>query len=1105
MNILKTMGSLFGFAVLIGVVILGTSTLEAQLTTATLSGTVTDASGGVIPGASISVLHVETGSLRSAVSDDEGRYRVPLLQPGSYEVSAELVGFQTAVRSGITLQVAGRAIIDLSLSVGEISERVVVQGDAALVETTDTTVSGLVDEKQIRDLPLNGRSFEDLAVLQPGVAIFRHADSDSTVGTGTKFSVGGSRPAHNNFMLDGIAINDAASSSPGSAGGNNLGVESIREFKVLTNTYSAAYGRNSGANINVVTKSGTNDLHGSLFYFHRNSALDARNFFDSDPANPTVRADPPSFKRNQFGFALGGPIKQDKTFIFGNYEGLREGKGLTNIGIVSNDTARAGFLPSFDANGDPILDPNGDPVLRPLQDPRGNPVPVDPSVEPFLTFFPHVNGRDFGDGTGEFLSSPTRVTNEDYFVIRFDHEFNESNSFFARYSFSDGEQITPDELVAFQTEFISRNQSYVMELRTIISPTFINTARVGFSRNALQIESACITTCAPTFIPGRQFGKFRFGQAQSGPAPITTYGTDNPALAPYTTYQFGDDINLNRGSHAIQAGGSVTRIQNNTVIKGTATNGSYIFDSLEGFLTAYPDQFSADTPLTNRNRGWRQTHVGFYIQDEFNFSPQLTFNLGLRWEFVTEISEVNGRQSQLVNPSDAEFTSLAATAPEFQKDAPLFNFTGHQIQPRIGIAWDPRGDGKTAIRAGAGIFHNQLVAYWYNLAGSNLLPFSKSVSLFPFSPAVPGFRIPFPDAFDLITEETTPTILPVDPEADVPMVIHYNLNIQQELTSDMVLTVGYVGSHGSHLPRAVDGNPNVFTLDPDGSKRWNPTAFLPRLNRNFGLSLSTLNDINSFYNSLQVGLNKRFSNNFQFGLSYTWAHSIDDGSQQLGSEGRTSPQNHTDKDDRKKDRGHSIFDVRNNFVFNATFDLPFGPGQRWGSSTSGFTEGLISGWQINTIVGISDGSPVSILNGFRRSNNGDFLNPGRPDLVSGSDNNPVLGGPDRYYDSSSFEIQEAGTLGDLARTTLIGPGYANLDLAVTKNTQLTGGDQPVSLQFRAEFFNILNRANFGFPDPTLFEGPAVNTDNPIRRGAAGRITKTVTTSRQIQFGLKILF
>ncbi len=1089
MNILKTTGLFFGFAALIGVMILGTSPLEAQLTTATLSGTVTDTSGGIIPGASISVLHVETGSVRSAVSDDEGRYRVPLLQPGSYEVSAELVGFRTAVRSGITLQVGGRTVIDLTLSVGAISERVVVEGEAALVNTTDTSMAGLVDDKKIRDLPLNGRSFEDLALLQPGVSIFRHAQSDSTVGSGTKFSVAGSRPAHNNFMLDGIAVNDAASSTPGSAGGNNLGVESIREFKVLTNTYSAAYGRNSGAIINVVTKSGTNQLHGSLFEFHRNSALDARNFFDADPANPDVRSDPPSFKRNQFGFSLGGPIQQDKTFIFGNYEGLREGKGLTNFGIVSNDNARNGFLPTFDANGNPVLDPNGDPVLRQIV--------VADSVRPFLDFFPHVNGRDFGDGTGEFLSSPTRVSNEDYFVVRLDHEFSDSNSFFARYSFSDGELITPDQLLAFETTFLSRNQSMVLEERTIVSPTFINTVRVGFSRNALQIESLCITQCPDTFVPNKQFGKFRFGQAQSGPAPITTYGTDNPALAPYTTYQFGDDFNLTRGSHAIQAGGTVTRIQNNTVILGTATNGSYIFDTLENFLTGFPDRFSADTPLTNRHRGWRQTHAGFYIQDEFNYSPQLTFNLGLRWEFVTEINEVNGRESQLVNLSD----------PSYTEDLPLFNFTGHQIQPRIGIAWDPRGDGKTAIRAGAGIFHNQLVAYWYNLAGSNLLPFSKSVNVFTFSAppfSDPTCCIPFPNAFDLVTEQTTPTGLPLNPDSAVPMFVQYNLNIQQEISSDTSLTVGYVGSHGSHLPRAVNANPNVFSLDQDGSKRW-AAGRLPRLNPNFALFLYTTNDVNSFYNSLQVSLNKRFSNNLQYQFSYTWSHSVDDGSQQLGSEATTSPQNHTDVDNRKADRGHSMFDVRHNFTANATFDLPFGSGQRWGSSTTGFAQAFISGWQINSIVSLADGSPVTLIDGFGRSNSGDFLNPERPNLVSGADNNPVLGGPDRYYDSTPFVIQEAGKFGDLGRATLIGPGFANVDLAVTKTTELAGGDQPVNLQFRAEFFNILNRPNFGFPDPTVFEAPPQGSTQPIRRGAAGRITTSVNTSRQIQFALKILF
>ncbi|MCK5351217.1 TonB-dependent receptor plug domain-containing protein, partial [bacterium] len=362
-----------------------------------------------------------------------------------------------------------------------------------------------------------------MALLQTGVSVFHLAESDSTVGTGTKFSVAGSRPAHNNFMLDGISINDGASSTPGSASGSNLGVEGIREFKVLTSSYSAAFGRNSGATITIVTKSGTNQLHGSLFYFHRNSALDARNFFDIDPANPTERSKTPGFKRNQFGFSLGGPIVEDKTFIFGTYEGLRERLGLTNVGVVINEDARNGILP-------------------------GGNVMVADSVKPFFPFIPIPNGRDFGDGTAEFLSSPSKRTDEDYFSVRLDHQFSESNSLFGRYTFDDAEVITPDQIVLYEDVFNSRNQSFVLEERSILSPSFINTARVGFSRSFFQLESACITSCPDTFISGRAFGKFRFGQAQSGPAPITTIGTENPAFSPYTTFQFGDDMNWTRGS-----------------------------------------------------------------------------------------------------------------------------------------------------------------------------------------------------------------------------------------------------------------------------------------------------------------------------------------------------------------------------------------------------------------------------------------------------------------------------------------------------------------------------------------------------------------------------
>lgn len=1042
----------------ITVTMLGISTVQAQIRTAIISGTVTDTSGGIIPGVSISVRNVETGIARTAVTDDSGRYVVPLLDPGSYEIQAELVGFKTEVRSGITLEVGRSALVDFTLSVGEISERVVVEGEAPLVQTADSTISGLVDSKKIRDLPLNGRSYVQLALLQPGVTVIRSTLNTALSGRGTKFSVAGSRPGSNNFVLDGVTINDGSNQTPGSAGDQNLGVESIREFKVLTNTYSAAYGRNTGAVVIVVTKSGTNQWHGSVFEFHRNSELDAKNFFDP------LDEDIPSFKRNQFGATLGGPLKKDKTFFFFNYEGLREGLGLSNIAIVPNALSREGILP----------DPNNPGGTRTVQ--------VADSVKPFLDFFPIPNGRDFGDATGEFISSPNRITNEDFVTARFDHQFNDRNSIFVRYTFDEGEQFTPDELLAFETVFRNTNQSAVVEYKTIISPTLINTARFGFNRALLTSDSSPINGSGPpTLIAGRPFGKIRFGQAQSGPAPIATLGTANPELFPYTTQTYSDDINWTTGDHMIQSGLSITRIQNNNVVSGTGVYGNFLFNNVEDFITARPFQFSADSADSNRHRGWRQTLIGLYVQDNFRLSPRLTLNLGFRLEFLTEISETAGRTSQLLNKSD----------PEFTVGAPLFDQTSPQFQPRIGFAYDPIGDGKTVVRAGFGIFHDQPVAFWYALAGSNLLPFTSTDTLRGVG------NVPFPDAFDALAGGL-PTAITLDPEPDAPTKLHYNLNIERQIGTDTVVSIAYVGSRGTHLPRAGDALGPIPEIRPDGSKFFS-RPFLPRRNPSFGFNLDTTNDGNAFYNALQVGVTRRFNKSLQYQFSYTYSHSIDDGSQMLGSEAQNAPQNVTQHDNRKADRSASTFDVRNNFVANATWDLPFGTGQRWGSSHTGVASKLISGWQLNSIVTLANGTPQTLLIGFNNSNNGDFLLPERPDLVSGRDNNPTLGGPDQFFDPTAFVLPEPGTFGDLARTTIIGPGFASVDVAVTKNTQILSGDRPVDIQFRAEFFNLFNRANFDLPDPTLFDA------SRQRRGAAGRITRTTTTSRQIQFGVKILF
>lgn len=1055
--------SLIVLLTLISVVLLPMSTLQGQGTSATVSGTVQDETGGVLPGVYITVDEVDRGTTRSAVTDDAGRYRVPLLEPGTYEIQAELSGFRTAVRTGVKLEVGASAVIDLSLTIGEITERVVVQGEAPLVETTSTAMTGLVDDKKIRDLPLNGRSYEQLALLQTGVSVARFSSTGSANGSGTSFASAGSRPSTNNFIIDGVNISNYKDST-GSAADTNLGVESIREFKVMTSTYSAAYGRNSGAVINVVTQSGTNQWHGSLFEFHRNSALDAKNFFD----NPNE--DIPAFKRNQFGFSIGGPINQDRTFIFGNYEGLRESLGLTNIAVVPDEDSRQGILPEFDSDGNPT---GGTKMVT-----------VADSVKPFLDLYPLPNGRNFGDGSGEFLSGPNQPLDEDYFSIRFDHHFSTEDSIFVRYTFDQAEVINPDNHLFLQENLYSRTQSGVLEYQKVFSPTFINTARFGLNRSFLEDFSDEISTQPPSvFVPGAAtMGQIRFGRSQGGQLGLTTLGSPSPGLSPYTSFQYSDDINWTTGSHGIQAGASISRIQNNSITFGTGTLGQYTFRTLEEFLQGFAQQFQADTAESTRRRGQRQTLFGFYIHDDFRYSPNLTFNLGLRWEFLPTISEVNGLEAQLVNLSDSTSTV----------GLPLFNFTGHQIQPRLGIAWDPFGNGKTAIRAGAGIYHDQMVGSFIILWGSNLFPFTSTATLRAQDPT--QGTIPFPNGFDLITPGTTPTLVRVDPDVKTPRKIHFNLNIQQELSSNTMVSVGYVGSRGTWLTRSGDTNTAVPEIREDGSKFWF-RPFLPRFNTNFALVLGAHNDVNSFYHSLQMSLRRRFSDNLQFQFSYTYGRSIDDGSNQLGTE-RNTPQNNTQMDNRKADRGLSSFDIRHNFVANATYDLPFGAGHNWGGSASGVGSALISGWQLSSIVSLATGLPLTIQTGFNRSNNGDFLSPDRPDLLTGANNNPVLGGPDQYFDPSVFVLPEAGTHGDLTRGTVITPGFASVDFSVVKNNRF---GESGNVQFRAEFFNILNRPNFGLPEASLFQS------NGSRRGTAGRIQSTVNTSRQIQFSLKLMF
>ncbi len=547
----------------------------AQVTTGTISGVVKDSTGAVLPGAAVTVKNLNTGLTRTIVCDDQGRYYAPNLALGDYELQAELMGFQTEIRRGVKLTVGREAVVDFTLKVGEITEKVLVVGEAPLVETSSPTLAGLVDDRTIRDLPLNGRGFTQLAMLEAGVGRTVNVRQEINKGFGPKISFAGARPEFTGFLLDGTDIkNETNFQTPASAAGVLLGVDTVREFQVVVSSYSAEYGRTAGGVVNAVTRSGTNELHGSVFEFHRNSALDARNFFD-----PTK--EPPEFKRNQFGFTIGGPLKKDRSFFFGSYEGLRERLAMTQIVNVPTAEARQGRLP-------------------------GRTVQVSPSVVPFLSLWPLPNGRDFGDGTGEFLFASNQPKGEDFFVVKIDHNFSEKDSFFARYSFDDAVFTSPSGRGSpnFVVDAVTRAQYTTVEEKKIISPNLVNLFRFAYNRTKIGADDRAIRPIDKSlfFVPGPFFGKIRIGNGF-----IVDPGVDGkwPRNSVLNLFQYIDTLTYTKGRHILKAGISASRYQYNEFAP-TRLGGEYQYDSWEDFLRARPRSLRIAAPGSDWNRGWRQ-------------------------------------------------------------------------------------------------------------------------------------------------------------------------------------------------------------------------------------------------------------------------------------------------------------------------------------------------------------------------------------------------------------------------------------------------------------------------------------------------------------------
>ncbi|MBI2821475.1 MAG: TonB-dependent receptor [Acidobacteria bacterium] len=1020
------------------------SGLMAQTITAGIEGTVTDQSGAILPGVTVTARNLETGLTRAVVSDDRGFYRAPSLPLGPYEIKAELPGFQTVFRRGVTLTLGQAAVVNMAMSVGGVTEEVEVIAEAPLVETTRATVGELVDDKKIRDLPLNGRDFSELALLQAGVVNSISAPRSQIGNEGTKMSIAGTRSTQTAVLLDGTDIRSELNTTPGGPAGALLGVETVREFQVITGVFSAEYGRFTGGVINAVSKSGTNELHGSLFEFHRNSALDARNFFDQGD-------NPPPFKRNQFGFTLGGPIVRDRTFAFGSYEGLRQRLSLTQVASVPTLLTRQGFIPRTRFSSDLIN------------------VGVAPVVRPYLELYPLPNGKDNGDGSAEFRFEGSNPINEHYAMVKVDHQISQTDSFFVRYTFDQGDKLVTPRLPLFGEEGVFRNQWVTLEEKKIISPALINELRFGFSRSKHHVLPVDFANTDPAlrFIPAapRVFGEVIVPE-------LTTLGPSHNQFKTnvVNNYQITENVIYTRGRHALKFGVDFQRQQYN-FLNFARASGLYEFSSLENFLRGQPVQFDGFVNDFS-TVGTRQNLIGLYVQDDLSAHAALKLNLGLRYEFITVPKEVAGRLGNMETPMDPV---VRLGNPYFTRNPSLKNFS-----PRVGLAWDVFGDGKTSLRAGFGIFFDQILSNYYSAPLQQSPPNIRAVVRNPGN---------FPRDFfflgDVSQIKQGPWVIfnPVQ-----PYVIQYSLNIQRELLPSTVFLIGYAGSRGLHLGRFVDTNVAIgqringrWFFPPDSASR----------NRNFGIIQGTVWDTNSFYNSLRLSLNKRFSQGVQFQVSYNFSKLIDEGAStsffDRGSGGDAGQALHYD--DVHLDRGPSGFHIGHTFVTNYTVDLP-------GSNLAGVVGLLLGGWQTNGIITAASGEQMTITMTFDQARQRSGFRVQRPDLVSGR--NPVIGSlPDGYLDPGAFAVPPAGFFGNLGRGTLEGPGRFTYDFSLIKNFRVR---EKATVQFRSEFFNLFNNVNFAVPGTRPFVNPQGRVS-----GSFGKSTRTVTTSRQIQFGLKVVF
>src|SRR6059036_205184 len=1014
------------FATAIVVLIaLPTCLVFAQISTATATivGVVKDTTGALIPGVTIKIKHTETGQTRAAISSETGDYNVPLLPIGAYEITTAMPGFKQEVRRGINLIVGQQAVINLTLEVGAAAETVTVTEAAPLVNTTLSSTSGLITEQQVKELPLNGRSFDQLLAINVGVV-----NNTSNMGTGAYpgFSVAGHRTEANRFLINGvdwIGGNAAANNiTPTGASSQLLGVEAVREYNVLEHTYGAEYGKRAGGQVSIVTSSGTNDWHGNLFEYHRNSALDTRDFFQTQKG---------PFKRHQFGGSIGGPLKKDKLFVFGNYEGFQERLGQSTRAVYPDVQSRQGLLPCYLAYPTNVAANCPDRVAS-------VPVPnLQQGMLPFANnFWPVPNGPEvfqggLPTGTAYNYNGAVQKIHENFVMGRIDYVISPRDSIFGNYTISDGQRDTP-QADMYYTQFVPiRSQTVGVTETRVFSPTVVNSATLGWVR-PYGGQVTTVNGLGPAipknliFLEGGGPGSLVVGGGATTVAPssVTPVPGNNPLLGINEFYSLNDDVRFTKGKHSFSTGVWVQRVHENSYGAAQFSAGGASYLTMATFLQDIPSN-----PFNlNRNPvmlGYRMTQGAWYFQDEMKLRSNLTLRLGLRHEMTNGWNEVGGRCANYTFDKNL----VISTEPRIDKSCLTENHAKLLLQPRVGLAWDPTGRGTWAVRAGFGI-HNDLQDNLANRTYANppfnareqiakptlsLIPLQKNAVL-PLTCGTPGALAP--PACSIYGPGG------VDPVLFTPTSQQWSLTIERGIARDLMLSVGYVGSESYHTPLSVNANAGypVVCNNPQGcisggtntqgnpvngptvsqGTLYHPPAYRP--NRNVGSGTQWFDQGTSSYHGMDISLTKRASHGLTFKANYTYSKIMDFNSAILAPSAGNEPSNIYSPYYIRLNRGVGSYSLAHQFNAYYSYQLPFGNGQRFGSGASGVVDKLIGSWQWNGSLRWLGGFPFTPLAGSNTSGTGDSSNSDVPNWNPNFKGPVIIGTPDQWFDPKAFVL-----------------------------------------------------------------------------------------------------